>query len=98
MDVTNKLVNQLIKSAANVAREHDYMSSCGSSFFCDNVSMYFAYTLPDNCTDSVRRYIENKFKNLPECGSSSSTIDCTVTIQDTTPVVSCPSITIQVIQ
>lgn len=98
MDVTNKLVSQLIKSAADVARDHDYMASCGNSFFCDNVSMYFAYTLPDSCTESVRRYIENKFKDLPSCGSSSTTKDCTITIQDTTPVVSCPSITIQVLQ
>ncbi len=102
MDVTNKLISQLIKSAADVARDHDYMASCGNSFFCDSISDFFAYTLPDNCTDSVRRHIANKYKNLPECvytpSSSSITTDCTMAITDQTPVISCASITIQVLQ
>lgn len=102
MDVTNKLVNQLIKSAADIARDHDYMASCGTSFFCDGISDLFAYTLPDNCTDSVNRYITNKYKNLPDCKytpqTSGVTTDCTIAITDQTPVISCASITIQVLQ
>lgn len=96
MDVTNKLVNQLVKSAADVARDHDYMASCGNSFFCDNVSMYFAYTLPDTCTDSVRRHIENKFKDLPDCKiPSTTTTDCTIQIAVDPDTVTCEAITIK---
>ena len=96
MDVTNKLTNQLIKSAATVARDHDYMASCGSSFFCDSISDFFAYTLPDNCTDSVRRYISNKYKDLPKCASlSTKTQDCTILINDESDVLSCVAITIK---
>ena len=103
MDVTNKLISQLIKSAADVARDHDYMASCGTSFFCDSISDFFAYTLQDNCTDSVNRYISNKYKNLPDCKYTSLVTtgvvtDCTIAITDQTPVVTCASITIQVLQ
>lgn len=98
MDVTNKLVNQLIKSAADIARDHDYMASCGSSFFCDSISDFFAYTLPDNCTDSVRRYISNKYKDLPGCQTGSLVTNCTIAITDQTQITNCTSITIQVLQ
>ena len=96
MDVTNKLISQLIKSAADVARDHDYMASCGNSFFCDSISDFFAYTLPDNCTDSVRRHIANKYKNLPACTTSSTTTkDCTISIDIEPEIPPCIPITIK---
>jgi len=99
VDVTNQLLCKLIKDAAKVSKNYDYMISCNPVEFCSDVSDYFAYTLAPACNEDVQRYIERKYKKLPPVTITSVTQkNCDIDVQDVTPSVICFPIIIQILQ
>lgn len=100
MDVSNQLLCKLLKDAAKVAKNYDYMIACNPVEFCSDASDYFAYTLAPACNEDVQRYIERKYKKLPGVTTTTSTTqtNCDIDVQDITPTVTCSTITIQVLQ
>lgn len=83
MSVRDKLIGKLLKDATKLAKNYDYMVSCGDTNFCSDMSFLFAYDL-DICEKDIRSFIDVKFKSLPPgCPTLSSVVvtECDFNIQ-----------------
>jgi len=96
--VENKLIGELQRRACNIATGYLYKVKCKDDLFCKYARDLFAYRVAtaNSCDDSAKviRCVEGL--RLNDCiGMVTEQTDCTITITDITPSVTCSTITFE---
>ena len=68
MDVKAKLTASVIEQAVNLAKNYDYIVSCGETTFCQDMSNLFALDMNSTCDNftKVKTAIDTKYRRLPD--------------------------------